>query len=38
METSDGLTPEIRDACPIVLGRTLESFSLASEEREVRRW
>lgn len=38
IDTSEGFTPEIRDACPIVLGRILESFSLASEEREVRRW
>ena len=30
---SAGLTPEIRDACPRSMGRTVESFSLASNRR-----
>lgn len=30
MEISEGVTPDIREACPIDLGFTLNNFSLAS--------
>ena len=35
METSAGLIPLIRDACPSVCGRSLVNFSLASEDKAV---
>lgn len=33
---SDGETPLIREACPIVFGRIFDSFSLASKLSELR--
>ena len=32
-DISEGETPEIREACPIVEGLILESFSLASDDK-----
>lgn len=35
-EISEGETPEIREACPIVRGFILDNFCLASEERDCK--
>ena len=36
MEISEGVTPEILDACPIERGFILESFSLASVDKALK--
>ncbi len=36
METSEGVTPEILDACPIERGFILDNFSLASVDKALK--